>query len=118
MRRRGGISATTAKRSRVPHPGHVTLNDEGEARDCWLILNRPERVSHSGYPDIFPRLYPLLPTLGTFSEDGATLEEPDMRTRPFVLGIALLLALTVVGGAAEKKTEKDKKKEDESILKA
>lgn len=41
-----------------------------------------------------------------------------MTTRPFVLGIALLLALTVVGGAAEKKTEKDKKKEDESILKA
>ena len=37
MRRRGGISAITAKRSRVPHPGHVTLNDDGEAKDCWLI---------------------------------------------------------------------------------
>jgi hypothetical protein len=64
MRRRGGISAATAKRSLVPHPGHVTLNDEGEAKDCWLILIGPERISDSVYPSILPRLSPLLPLPG------------------------------------------------------
>ncbi len=42
-----------------------------------------------------------------------------MTTRAFVLGIALLLAFgTAVGAAPEKKVEKEKKKEDESILEA
>ena len=43
------------------------------------------------------------------------------RTRLVFLGTALLLAFSLIAdiaGAAEKKTEKDKKKEDESILKA
>ena len=66
MRRRGGISATTANLSRVPHPGHVTLNDEGEAKDCWLILDRPERFSGSNFSSILPRLSPLLPLPAAF----------------------------------------------------
>jgi hypothetical protein len=47
MRRRTGISAATEKRSLVPHPGQVTLNDDGEAKDCWLILNQPGSSSQS-----------------------------------------------------------------------
>lgn len=66
MRRRGGISATTAKRSLVPHPGHVTLNDEGEAKDCWLILDRPERLSNLDLPLHLTSTSPLLPLPGSF----------------------------------------------------
>jgi hypothetical protein len=59
MRRRGGVSATTANLSLVPHPGHVTLNDEGEAKDCWLILDRLGRFSKLDFLSILPRLLPL-----------------------------------------------------------
>lgn len=45
MRTRGGISRLTENRSRNPQPVQVTVKDDGDTADCWLILDRQGEAS-------------------------------------------------------------------------
>jgi hypothetical protein len=59
IRRRGGIPASTVKRSRVPQPGQLTLKDDGDSGKLWFILDRSERRDErapraAGSPESLP----------------------------------------------------------------
>src|SRR6187549_177611 len=58
MRIRAGISAATAKRSRCPQPGQLTLKNDGETEEGWVML----RAFPQSYSIDTPARPPLPPS--------------------------------------------------------
>src|SRR6185295_14162583 len=67
MRIRAGISAATAKRSRCPQPGQLTLKNDGETEEGWVMLrafpqsysiHTPARPSLPPAPSLPPHTLP------------------------------------------------------------